>query len=116
MQCDFVLVSASAVAEFALWIAPRLWGAHLDLQDTDRFKTQPIPLWVRHVPGIKGDGIGVASAHASGAKAVAGGGRRRALAQVFCAALAAACANETQRLYGGRYCSKCAAPKAPAPA
>ena len=35
-QCDFLLKSASAVAEFALWVRPQLHGHHLDLQATDR--------------------------------------------------------------------------------
>ena len=92
-KCDFVLMSVSAVAEFALWIAPRLWTNHLNLQVTDRFLTQPMPPWTRAMPGVS--------------RAWTDSGRRQAVADVFCHSLAAACANETQRLYGGRFCSRC---------
>ena len=37
-MCDFILVTVSAVSEFAHWIAPHLWTRHLQLQNKDRFK------------------------------------------------------------------------------
>ena len=95
-KCDFVLISTSAVSEFALWVAPHLWSHHIDLQATDRLRTQVMPLWTRHVPGV-----------AEALKRGVAGGRNRAVGDAFCAALTAACANETARFYGGRYCSKC---------
>jgi hypothetical protein len=94
-KCDFVLMSASAVSEFALWVAPHLWGRHLDLQTTNRFKGQRMPEWTKHVPG-----------------AVAIRGRRRAVAHAFCTALASACANETAQMY--KHCSKCDPPRSAA--
>ena len=95
-KCDFILISASAVSEFALWVAPHLWSHHIDLQATDRLRTQAMPLWTRHVPGV-----------AEALKRGVAGGRRRAVGDAFCAALTAACANETSRFYAGRYCSTC---------
>lgn len=100
--CDFMLLSASAVAEFALWISPHLWPRHLDLQATDRFKQQTMPAWTEHVHG------------ATRAR------RRPAVAEAYCTALEAACANDTRRLtlgdwsyrlYGGRHCNKCDPPQ-----
>lgn len=92
-KCDFVLISASAVSEFALWVSPHLWTAHLDLQATNRFRGQEMPLWTQHVPG------------AAGTRS-----RRRAVATAFCTALHAACANESGKLYAGKYCSRCEPP------
>ena len=88
-MCDFILISASAVSEFSLWVAPHLWDHHLDLQATDRFTEQSMPLWTRHVPGATASR------------------RRPAVAHAFCTALAEACGNETRRLYGGRWCMRC---------
>ena len=91
-MCDFVLITVSAVAEFAMWVAPHLWTRHLNLQDTDRFRKQPMPPWTAHVPGATATR------------------RRPAVAGAFCDALAAACAHEAtlgKRLYGGKWCSKC---------
>ena len=42
-KCDYVLISASGVAEFALWVSPHLWTHHLDLQAVDRFALQALP-------------------------------------------------------------------------
>lgn len=95
-QCDYLLMSASAVSEFALWVAPHLWDAHLNLNDKNRFSDQPLPPWTRHVTGARDPTT-----------------RRRVVADVFCSTLERACANETERhgkLYGGRYCAKCAPP------
>lgn len=100
-KCDYVLMSTSGVAEFALWIAPHLWTHHLDLQATDRLKSQALPPWTRHVPGV-------ANAIARGVP------KKRAVGDAFCLALELGCSNETalathrRSLYGGRYCSKCA--------
>ena len=94
-KCDYLLVSVSAVAEFALWIAPGLWTNHLNLQVTDRFLSQRMPSWVSHVPGVRSSWTS--------------DGKRKAVARVFCTALSAACANETQRMYKGRFCSRCQA-------
>ena len=96
-KCDYVLISASGVAEFALWVSPHLWTHHLDLQAVDRFALQALPAWSRYIQGVE-------QAIASGVP----GGRRRAVADHFCGALAAACANETGKLRSGpRYCSRC---------
>ena len=89
-MCDFVLITVSAVSEFAMWVAPHLWTRHLNLQAQDRFKGQTMPSWTTHVPGATPTR------------------RRPAVAAAFCEALATACAAEGQkRLYGGRWCSKC---------
>jgi hypothetical protein len=100
-KCDFVLISASAVAEFSLWIAPRLWDNHLDLQATDRFHGQVMPVWTMHFPGV--------STEMNQRR------RRLAVADVFCQALVLACANETAR-HRGRFtrkvvCNRCDPPK-----
>lgn len=92
-MCDFVLITVSAVSEFAMWIAPHLWTRYLNLQAKDRFEGQKMPVWTRHVPG------------ATLAR------RKPAVADAFCAALARACAKEKERLYGGRWCMKCDEPK-----
>lgn len=93
-QCDFLLKSASAVAEFALWVRPFLRTRHLDLQVVDRFATQPLPQWLRKQLGAD----------------------RRSVAAVFCETLARACANETAPKYGGaKYCNHCE-PEKPAAA
>ena len=91
-KCDYVLISASAVSEFALWVRPHLWGHHLDLQSVNRFKGQTMPPWTRHIPG---------------ASKVGRLRRHSFVAEVFCAALAAACLNETRHMYRGRHCNKC---------
>jgi len=95
-KCDFILISMSAVSEFALWISPHLWSNHLDLQATDRLSSQSLPTWARYVPGA------AAAVHRG-----LPGSWRRAVGDAFCTAMAAACANETGRLYVGRHCSKC---------
>ena len=89
-MCDYVLITVSAVSEFALWVAPHLWTRHLNLQATDRFKGQVMPLWTSHVSGATPNR------------------RRPAVAAAYCNALADACAMEgTKRLYGGKWCNKC---------
>ena len=35
-RCDFLLKSASAIPEFALWVRPALHESHIDLQLEDR--------------------------------------------------------------------------------
>jgi hypothetical protein len=99
-MCDFILVTVSAVSEFALWIAPHLWTRHLQLQNKDRFKGQMMPDWTEHVPGA-GSTVGLA--------------RQRAVAAAYCDALDVACAAEgntphRKHLYGGKYCNKCEPP------
>jgi hypothetical protein len=99
-MCDFILVTVSAVSEFALWIAPHLWTRHLQLQNKDRFKGQMMPEWTEHVPGA-GSTVGLA--------------RQRAVAAAYCDALDVACAAEgntphRKHLYGGKYCNKCEPP------
>jgi len=95
-KCDYLLITASAVSEFALWISPHLWRRHLDLQATDRFQMQILPSWTRHVPGARNPSR-----------------RRQALAAAFCQALDEACANDSlirghnHRLYERRFCSRC---------
>ena len=46
--------TASGVAEFAMWAAPALGARYLDLQYTDRFRSQPLPPWTRRVPPVDG--------------------------------------------------------------
>ena len=76
--------SASAVAEFALWVTPSLQGRHLDLQVSDRFASQTLPAWTRRL------------------------GPPPAVADLFCDRLHEACANETAYMYRGRrYCHHC---------
>ena len=83
-RCDFLLKSASAVAEFALWVTPSLQGRHLDLQVSDRFASQTLPAWTRRL------------------------GPPPAVADLFCDRLHEACANETAYMYRGRrYCHHC---------
>ena len=83
-RCDFLLKSASAVAEFALWVTPSLQGRHLDLQVSDRFASQTLPAWTRRL------------------------GPPPAVADLFCERLHEACANETAYMYRGRrYCHHC---------
>ena len=83
-QCDFLLKSSSAVAEFALWVRPQLQSRHLDLQVSDRFASQSLPAWTRRL------------------------GQASAVADLYCDRLHQACANETMRRYGGRrYCHHC---------
>ena len=83
-RCDFLLKSASAVAEFALWVSPTLQGRHLDLQVSDRFASQTLPAWSRRL------------------------GPPPAVADLFCDRLHEACANETAPMYRGRrYCHHC---------
>ena len=33
-----------------MWAAPALGARYLDLQYTDRFRSQPLPPWTRRVP------------------------------------------------------------------
>ena len=83
-RCDFLLKSASAVAEFALWVTPSLQGRHLDLQVSDRFASQTLPAWTRRL------------------------GPPPTVADLFCERLHEACANETAYMYRGRrYCHHC---------
>ena len=97
-MCDYVLVTVSAVSEFALWVAPKLWSQHLNLQSTDGFRGQSLPEWIRFVPGASS------------------GQYRRALTRVFCDALKYGCSLDRNmalrnvrnaRLYSDRHCSKC---------
>ena len=103
-KCDYVLISASAVSEFALWVRPHLWTHHLDLQSVNRFKGQTMPPWIRHIPGARQVG---------GASQEGRLRRHSFVAEVFCAALAAACLNETRNMYRGKHCSKCEPPPSP---
>jgi hypothetical protein len=91
-KCDFLLKSASAVAEFAIWASLRLHAAHIDLQWEDRFRSQqPLPDWAASVA--------------------------RNEAQPFCAALARGCRIDARGsggggvlprlLQGGQACSRC---------
>ena len=97
--------TASRVAEFAMWAAPALGARYLDLQYTDRFRSQPLPPWTRRVPPVDGSKGGRALAVGSEA-------HRSLVADAFCAALAAwpprpgdpPCVNR-------RPCSKCDAPR-----
>ena len=79
-----------------MWISPHLWRRHLDLQATDRFKTQTLPTWTRHVRGARDPSK-----------------RRLALAAAFCQALDEGCANDSlirgyhRRLYERKFCSRC---------
>ena len=67
---DFLLKTASGVAEFAMWAAPALGARYLDLQYTDRFRSQPLPPWTRRVPPVDGGGGGGARSR-SGARRTA---------------------------------------------
>ena len=80
--------TASGVAEFAMWAAPALGARYLDLQYTDRFRSQPLPPWTRRVPPVDGGAGG------GRALAVGSGAHRSLVADAFCAALAAGCARE----------------------
>ena len=48
-KCDFLIKTASAVAEFAIWVNLRLHANHLDLQYEDRFRSQTLPGWAATV-------------------------------------------------------------------
>ncbi|KAL1525576.1 hypothetical protein AB1Y20_020430 [Prymnesium parvum] len=94
-QCDFLLKATSAVAEFALWANPSLHHRHLDLQITDRFRSQSLPSWTHFV------GMNVVS-ELRNSKI-----ERRTVAEVFCSALAAGCALEPTLTYRQNRCSVC---------
>ena len=114
--------TASGVAEFAMWAAPALGARYLDLQYTDRFRSQPLPPWTRRVPPVDGGAGG------GGGRALAVGSEahRSLVADAFCAALAAGCARECAEFHrrawpprpgdppcvNRRPCSKCDAPRA----
>ena len=118
-KADFLLKTASGVAEFAMWAAPALGARYLDLQYTDRFRSQPLPPWTRRVPPVDG-GAGGGRALAVGSEA-----HRSLVADAYCAALAAGCARECAEFHRRawpprpgappcvhrRPCSKCDAPR-----
>ena len=81
-KCDYLLKTASAVAEFALWVNLKLHRDHLDLQYEDRLHSQVLPGWA--------EGVG------------------RNDAQPYCQALAKGCRIDAQALLrGGQACAKC---------
>ena len=83
-ECDFLLKSASAIPEFALWVRPALHERHVDLQLEDRFRSQQLPAWAAH---LAADG---------GAAFCAALARGCALDAAADAAAAAAAANRTR--------------------
>jgi len=90
-KCDFLLKSASSVAEFAIWVNLDLHWKHVDLQAEDRFKSQPLPDWASDIS--------------------------RNDAELYCRSLALGCtvdelqkrrASADQRLLGpGQQCARC---------
>ena len=81
-KCDYLLKTASAVAEFAMWVNLKLHTNHLDLQYEDRLHSQVLPKWAETV------------------------GRNDA--QPYCQALAKGCRIDAQALLrGGQACAKC---------
>ncbi|EOD35914.1 hypothetical protein EMIHUDRAFT_467300 [Emiliania huxleyi CCMP1516] len=48
-HCDYLLHAASALSEAAIWFAPRLHDASLNLQYTDRLRSQRLPPWAAAV-------------------------------------------------------------------
>ena len=78
-KCDFLLKSASAVPEFAIWVNLDLHHNHIDLQYEDRLRSQHLPSWAADV------------------------GREEATA--YCSALARGCRSLRQR--SGQQCARC---------
>jgi hypothetical protein len=81
-KCDFLLKSASAVAEFAMWVNIDLHDRHIDLQWEDRLKSQSLPPWAASV--VRND------------------------AQPYCAALARGCRIDAARGANDRAAASCA--------